>query len=281
MPRRADGYDRYGFSNRTVDELQQERRNLATGLAFLASGSPARAPVHARLDAVETELGRRATDGHGGPAMNSVRQEPVSSPEAVAIELHPEGGAAAQMKEPTRTLLVGSQAEVEKKAHAASRLLGADQRVTGMRLCDLALALAMNLDVRVWIVTYSGSSQVLEVTLQGALQCGAVTVSRHSSGGWCAIGLSQWAPSGADPYITSTAGLITAIDAVLIIGRKPDDMQTAELICAYWHARALARFLPTGSLAIVLARWIFTARQVLEARGENIIDPGHLAGDGT
>ena len=58
-PRCADGYDRYGLGNLTVGDLLQERRNLATGLAFLASGSAARAPMRARLDAVDTELGRR------------------------------------------------------------------------------------------------------------------------------------------------------------------------------------------------------------------------------
>jgi hypothetical protein len=185
------------------------------------------------------------------------------------------------MKELTRILLAGSQAEVEEKAHTAARLLGADQRAAGMRLCDLAIALAMNPDVQVWIVTQPGSCQVLEVRLHSAPQRDAVTVSRHRSGAWCAIGWNQRAPIIAGTHITSTAGLITAIDAVLIAGRKPDEMQAAELTAAYWHARALARFRPPGPLAEALAGWMFTARRVLDTRGENITDPDRPAGDST
>ena len=59
IPRRADGYDRYGLGDRTLGELHQERRDLATGLALLTNDSAARAPMRARLDAVDTELGRR------------------------------------------------------------------------------------------------------------------------------------------------------------------------------------------------------------------------------
>jgi hypothetical protein len=55
----GEHYDRYGLGDWTIGELRQERRNLATGMAFLVSGSAARAPLRARLDAVDTELGRR------------------------------------------------------------------------------------------------------------------------------------------------------------------------------------------------------------------------------
>lgn len=177
------------------------------------------------------------------------------------------------MKEMKRILLAGSPAEIEEEARAACRLLAADKQLTGMRLCELAIVLAANPDLQVSIVTYSESSQELEAVLQGAPQCDTVTVSRHSSGAWCAIEWNQWAPIGTDANITSTAGLITAVlglgvpqardgDAVLAVNRAPDEMHTAELIAAYRHARALARFRPPGQLAKALAGWVFTARRV-------------------
>jgi hypothetical protein len=60
VPRRADGYDRHGLGDHTIGELHRERRDLTTGLAFLTSGSPAREPMRARLDAIDAELDRLA-----------------------------------------------------------------------------------------------------------------------------------------------------------------------------------------------------------------------------
>lgn len=56
MPQRADGYDRYALGDLAVAERRQKHRDLATGLAILASGYP------------------------DGPVMISGAQEPAPSP---------------------------------------------------------------------------------------------------------------------------------------------------------------------------------------------------------
>lgn len=58
------------------------------------------------------------------------------------------------------------------------------------------------------------------------------------------------------------------------IGRKTEDMETSELVTAYRHAHALAGFNPPPPLAKALAGWMFTARRVLETRGQH--DLSHL-----
>lgn len=223
--------------------------------------------------------------------MSSGAQEPAPSPESIAIEPHLAGDRAGAVKELTKILLAGSPAEIEERARAAAHLLPADRQAAGGRLLDLGIALAANPGLRVRAVTFSDSSQELLVTPVGAAQCAVVTVRRDISGVWCAIRWTQWAPIHPDTIIASTAGLITAVlgfgmpqtgegDAVLAAGRKQDDMQTAELIAAYRHARALVRLLPPGPLAKALAGWMFIARRVLTARGKNLIDPGFPAEDG-
>lgn len=58
------------------------------------------------------------------------------------------------------------------------------------------------------------------------------------------------------------------------MSRKPEDMETSELVTAYRHAHALAGFRPSPSLAKALAGWMFTVRRVLETRGQH--DFSHL-----
>jgi hypothetical protein len=52
------------------------------------------------------------------------------------------------------------------------------------------------------------------------------------------------------------------------INRKPEDMDTWELIIAYRHARALAKLNLSAALAKALSGWMFTVRHVLEKRGQ-------------
>ena len=52
------------------------------------------------------------------------------------------------------------------------------------------------------------------------------------------------------------------------MSRRPEDMETSELVTAYRYAHALAEFKPSPSLAKALAGWMFTVRRVLESRGQ-------------
>lgn len=45
----------------TVDELDRARRELAASLALARPGSPVRAPILARVSAIDAELARRST----------------------------------------------------------------------------------------------------------------------------------------------------------------------------------------------------------------------------
>ena len=52
------------------------------------------------------------------------------------------------------------------------------------------------------------------------------------------------------------------------INRKPEDMDTRELVNAYRHACALAELNLSAPLAKALSGWMFTVRRVLEKRGQ-------------
>ena len=52
------------------------------------------------------------------------------------------------------------------------------------------------------------------------------------------------------------------------INRKPEDMDTPELINAYKHACVLAELNLSAPLAKALSGWMFTVRRVLEKRGQ-------------
>jgi hypothetical protein len=52
------------------------------------------------------------------------------------------------------------------------------------------------------------------------------------------------------------------------INRKPEDMDTPELINAYQHASVLAELNLSAPLAKALSGWMFTVRRVLEKRGQ-------------
>jgi hypothetical protein len=58
------------------------------------------------------------------------------------------------------------------------------------------------------------------------------------------------------------------------INRKPEDMETWELVNSYRHAHALAEIKPSAPLDKALSGWMFTVRRVLETRG--LHDHSHL-----
>lgn len=109
-----------------------------------------------------------------------------------------------------KRLLAGSPVEIEALARDAGYLLAPDDRLTGMRLLDLAIILAANPALRVSVVTYSDKSQELEVTLVGAPDS-VIMVSRSKSGEYCQIAVDRWVPIGNDADRANSAGLITAI----------------------------------------------------------------------
>jgi hypothetical protein len=65
-----------------------------------------------------------------------------------------------------------------------------------------------------------------------------------------------------------------ATTAPIGINRKPEEMETWELIAAYRHAYALAGFNPSAPLAKMLSGWMFTVRNILQSRGR--YDPSYL-----
>jgi hypothetical protein len=48
----------------TTAELDRARRELAASLALARLGSPVRAPILARISAIDAELARRSTPAH-------------------------------------------------------------------------------------------------------------------------------------------------------------------------------------------------------------------------
>ena len=57
----------------TAVELEAARRELAASLALARPGSPVRAPIHARMAAIEAELAGRADARPGLPSSPRVR----------------------------------------------------------------------------------------------------------------------------------------------------------------------------------------------------------------
>jgi hypothetical protein len=51
----------HDVSDLTGPELERARRELTASLALVRPGSPARVPILARMNAIETELAERAT----------------------------------------------------------------------------------------------------------------------------------------------------------------------------------------------------------------------------
>jgi hypothetical protein len=51
----------YDAAGLTVGELERTRRELAANLALARPGSPARAPIHAQMAAIDAELAARDT----------------------------------------------------------------------------------------------------------------------------------------------------------------------------------------------------------------------------
>ena len=75
---------------------------------------------------------------------------------------------------------------------------------------------------------------------------------------------------GTGKLLTGELLLMATVSASLPpgINRKPEDMDTPELINAYRHAYALAELNLSAALAKALSGWMFTVRRVLERRGQ-------------
>jgi hypothetical protein len=125
-----------------------------------------------------------------------------------------------------RKLLTGSPHEIAARAYEACRHLAPHDRRPGIFLRELGIALAVNPALKVWLDTYSDSSQEVEVILQDAPEADCVMVSRSKEGTHCQVQWNRWVPIDTKENITGAAGLIAAIldiGTTQTVGKEGED----------------------------------------------------------
>ena len=114
-----------------------------------------------------------------------------------------------------KTLLSGTLDALQRKVEETARDQGPHEYIAGTRLRELAVALAMQLDFRVSVVTYENGSQELEVILANAPNCDPIMIDRDKLGERCQLTWERWLP------IEDQSGIETVVDlikAVLNVG---------------------------------------------------------------
>lgn len=118
-----------------------------------------------------------------------------------------------------RTLLTGAPEEIAARAYEADRHFASHDRTRGIFLRELGIMLAANPGLKVWLNTYSDSSQELEVIFQNEPEADPVMVSRSNAGTHCQVQLNRWLPIDTKENITNAAVLVAAIAE---IGTAPE-----------------------------------------------------------
>jgi hypothetical protein len=110
-----------------------------------------------------------------------------------------------------KALLRGPLDDLQGKVEDLARDQGSQEYMTGTRLRKLAVALAMQADLRVSVVTYEDGSQELEVVLTDHPSCDAIVIGRDELGGQCQLSWEQWLSIGDQPGIDAVVSLVQAV----------------------------------------------------------------------
>lgn len=110
-----------------------------------------------------------------------------------------------------RDVLSGTPEEVADMLEQLSRGMTNHEYLAGTQLRTLAMTLARNPDLLVWVVTYGNESLELEVALVGCPGRDPIIIDRNSTGAGCQVVLSKWLTINTEPEIENTAKLVTAL----------------------------------------------------------------------
>jgi hypothetical protein len=117
----------------------------------------------------------------------------------------------AEMMTARRDVLSGTPEEIASMLEQLSRGMANHEYLAGTQLRTLAVTLARNPDLLVWVVTYGNESQELEVALTGFSGRDPIIIDRNSAGTGCQVALNKWLTIGTEPEIENTADLVTAL----------------------------------------------------------------------
>jgi hypothetical protein len=114
-----------------------------------------------------------------------------------------------------KALLKGSLDDLQRKVEDLACDQGPQEYITGTRLRELAVALAMQTDLCVSVVTYEDESQELEVVLTDHPSSGAISIGRDQLGGRCQLSWERWLPINDQPSTETVVSLVqTVLNAV-------------------------------------------------------------------
>jgi hypothetical protein len=107
--------------------------------------------------------------------------------------------------------LSGTPEEIAATLEGQSRGMVPHEYIGGTRLRLLALELAKNTDLQVFVTTYGNESQELEVRLISDSACDPIMVDRNSTGDRCQVSLDHWINIESQPGMEKAARLIAEL----------------------------------------------------------------------
>ena len=108
--------------------------------------------------------------------------------------------------------LSGSLGDLQRKVEDLVRDQGPHEYLAGTRLRELAVALAMQADLNVSVVTYADESQELEVVLTDHPSCDPIVIGRDHLGGRCQLTWERWLPIEDQPGIETVVNRVFELD---------------------------------------------------------------------
>ena len=131
-----------------------------------------------------------------------------------------------------KSRLSGSFDDLQRKVEDLARDQGPQEYLADTRLRELAIALAMQPDLHVSMVTYADGSQELEIILTDHPSRDPIAIGRDHLGGQCQLTWEQWLPIDDQPGIETIVNLIQAVlNAARPPGKGEGRMQTKT---TYW-----------------------------------------------
>ncbi len=109
------------------------------------------------------------------------------------------------------TLRAGFYDDVHTQVEQLARDLEPHDYLAGTWLRELAIALAMNEDLVVSVVTYDRGGQELEVRLASAQSSDGIVIGRGATGDQAQISLDLWVGIKDQPSVEHTVGLARAL----------------------------------------------------------------------
>ena len=107
--------------------------------------------------------------------------------------------------------LSGSFDDLQRTVEDLACDQGPREYLAGTRLRELAIALAMQADLRVSVVNYADGSQEVEVALTDHPNCDPIVIGRDQFGGQCQLTWERWLPIEDQPGIETVVNLIQAV----------------------------------------------------------------------